>query len=159
MRIVAHNRPGSRGPWLVGAISFQAAGLFAILTHAPLIGWPGLLLGGGLLYYALRPATAPAERIVIEDAGVSDRAFGLGPIPWNEIIRAELKPLSRFHVISLEVTDPERWVKQLTVRQLQLSTMARELGISPVMLAASGLDRSPDELVRLINDRATGGPR
>jgi hypothetical protein len=37
--------------------------------------------------------------------------------------------------------------------------MARELGISPVMLAASGLDRSPDELVRLINDRATGGPR
>jgi hypothetical protein len=159
MRVVTHSRPVSRGPWIVGAISFLAVGLGAVALNLPLAGWPALLLGGVILFFATRPAGAPKERIVLDDAGVSDTALGIGPIPWNEIIRGELRPLSKLWVISLEVTDPERWARQLPERQRTLNSFAAELGLSPVLLAVSGLDLPPEEVLRLINDRAAGGRR
>ncbi len=159
MRIVTHSRPVARGPWLVGAIAFMAVGLGAIAQHVPVAGWPALLLGGVLLYFATRPQAGSDERIVLDDAGVTDVTFSLGPIPWDQIIRAELKPLVRMQVISLEVTEPERWIKQQPAHQARFSAMARELGVSPVMLAVTGIDMDPAELVKLINDRARGVAR
>lgn len=159
MRIVTHSRPVSRGPWLVGAIGFMGAGLAAITQKVPLAGWPALLLGGVLLFFATRPQGGPGERIVLDDTGVTDVTFGVGPIPWDQVIRAELKPLVRMMVISLEVTEPERWVKQQPEHLARFSAMARELGVSPVMLAVTGIDMDPAELVKLINDRARGAAR
>ena len=159
MRVVTHGRPVSRGPWLVGAVSFVAAGLGAVALRVPLVGWPALALGGVILFFATRPAGAPQERIVLDDTGVSDLALGVGPIPWSEVIKGELKPLSRLWVISLELTDPERWASKLPERQRNLNGFAKELGLSPVLLAVSGLDLPPEEVLRLINDRARGSRR
>lgn len=156
MRIVTHSRPMSRGPWLVGAMSFLAVGLGAVAQQVPLVGWPLLALGGVILFFATRPAGLLKERIVLDDAGVSDQGLGIGPIPWHEIIRGELKPLMKIWVISLEVTDPERWVAQLPDNQRTLRNFAKDLGLSPIMLAVSGLDLPPEEVLRLINDRARG---
>jgi hypothetical protein len=159
MRIVTRSRPVSRGPWLAGAVAFVVIGFAAIMQKVPLAGWPALLAGGVLLFFATRPEGGPDERIVLDDAGVTDVTFSVGPIPWDQIIRAELKPLVRMQVISLEVTDPERWIKQQPEHLGRFSAMARELGVSPVMLAISGIDMDPAELVQLINDRARGVAR
>jgi len=159
MRIATHSRPMARGPWLVGAVAFVVVGLGAIMQHAPLVGWPALLLGGVLLFVASRPEGGPDERIVLDDTGVTDVTFGLGPIPWDQILRTELKPLARMQVISLEVTDAERWIKQQPEHLARFSAMARELGVSPVMLAISGIDMDPADLVKRINERARGTAR
>ncbi len=149
----------SRGPWLVGAVSFLVVGIGAVAQRVPLVGWPLLLVGGVILFFATRPAGALKERIVLDDTGVSDPALGIGPIPWNEIIRGELRPLMKIWVISLELTDPDRWAKQLPENQRALRGFAKELGLSPILLAVSGLDHPPEELLRLINDRARAVPR
>jgi hypothetical protein len=155
-RVVARSRPLARGSWLFAGVALAVAGFAAIVAHMMTPGWVALVLGGGLLLLGARPAAGLTDRIVVDDAGVSDLAMKVGPIPWADIVRAEARLVGSVPIIAIEVRNPEVWEQQLPDSLRRLRGFAAELQLPPVLLYGQGLDPPPAEIVRLINERARG---
>lgn len=153
-RVVATHRPANRTPWLISAVGLGLAGLLFITrgTYAP--GWILLALGGVLLYLATGPAYRERERIVMDEHGLSDLAVKLGPVPWTDIIQAEVLMLGKTPLVTVDVRNPEEWEAKAPQGLANLRRLAPDLKLSPVMLFAPRLTLSPEEIVREINTRA-----
>ncbi len=122
--------------------------------------WVFLLPGGLLLLVGTRPAGLPVEAIVVDDFGLSDRTMDLGPIPWDQVIGAEVRHLRRFPVVALRLTDDAAWLSRMPERHRKLVALgADQLGLPPVFLYAVGLDHPPEAIVAAVNQRARGVAR
>lgn len=157
MRVVVKSQPYSRTPWLIAGGALSALGMALIIWRLPLLGWVALLPGAGLLLVTARPGYSTRERIILDDSGVTDLATKLGPVPWTDIIRAEVRPLSNTSLVTLEVNNREHWESQAPQTLKRLRDLAPELNLPPVMLFTPRLEMTPEEIVRLINQRARGG--
>lgn len=111
-------------------------------------------MGGLLVYLTTGPDYRERERIVMDDHGLTDLAAKLGPVPWSDIIGAEVQMVGRTPLVSVQVRNPEEWERKAPPSLARLSSLAPELKLSPVMLFAPRLTLSPEEIVREINNRA-----
>jgi len=158
--LVTHRRPSARRPYLIAGLILIGLAMAAQLgLHQPGATWVLLLPGGLLLLLGTKPAGPPVEAIVLDDFGVSDRSIDIGPIPWDQLVRAEVGWIRRFPVVALHLTDNAAWMARMPERHRKLVQLgAAELGLPPVFLYAVGLDVAPEEIVERINQRARGGP-
>lgn len=154
MRIVARSLPFSRAPWLIVGGALSALGFGLILLHLPLLGWIALLPGAGLLLVTARPGYTTRERIILDEHGVTDLATKMGLIPWTDIIGAEVRPLSTTSLVVVEVINPEYWEEKAPETIRRLRNLAPDMKLPPVLLFTPRLDLSPEEIVRVINERA-----
>jgi hypothetical protein len=138
-------------------VGLTLAGVLLVSKGKPVPGWILLVLGGGLLYLATGPATRPRERIVMDEHGLSDLAAGLGPVPWADIVKAEVLNIGRAPLITVEVVNPAEWEAKAPKGLQGLRRLDPELVLPPVVLFAPRLTLSPEEIVRAINARARGG--
>lgn len=157
-RIVATHLPANRMPWLIGAVGLGLAGLLFISRGTYTPGWILLLVGGLLLYLSSGPAYRERERIVMDQHGLSDLAVKLGPVPWTDIIHAEVLMVGKTPLVTVEVRNPEEWERKAPPGLANLRRLAPDLKLSPVMLFAPRLTLSPEEIVREINNRALARP-
>jgi len=155
-RVVARNLPFSRTPWLIGGAAGLLGGVGLILIRHPVAGWAALLAGAALVWITARPAYTRRDRIVLDDNGVTDLATPIGPVPWSDIVRAELRPMSTTMLVLVEVTNPEFWEARLPQSLRRVRQLAADLDLPPVVLLAPRLDVPAEEIVRLINQRARG---
>jgi hypothetical protein len=77
-------------------------------------------------------------------------------VPWDQIVRAEARQLSRFWIVGLEVTDPEEWHARTPPGMQALRRLDPDSTLPTILLAANRLDQSAEEIARLINARARG---
>lgn len=147
-------------PLVGAAVLLLMAFVVLVLLHQPAAMWVFLLPGGLLLLLGTRPAVTPVEAIVVDDLGLSDRTMDVGPIPWDQVIGAEVRLIRRFPVVALQLTDEAAWLSRMPERHRKLVALgASELGVPPVFFYAVGLDHSPEEIVAAINQRARGAGR
>ncbi|MFN8653317.1 MAG: hypothetical protein U0133_15540 [Gemmatimonadales bacterium] len=130
------------------------AGLYLISRGSYTPGFILLLVGGLLLYLASGPAYQDRERIVMDDHGLTDLAVKLGPVPWTDIVGAEVMLVGKTPLVSVEVRNPEEWERKVPLGLAKLQRLSPDLKLSPVMLFAPRLTLSPEEIVREINNRA-----
>lgn len=130
------------------------AGLFLISRDRYTPGFILLVIGGLLLYLASGPAYQERERIVMDERGLSDLAVKLGPVPWTDVIHAEVLMVGATPLVTVEVRNPEEWERKAPPGLANLRRLAPDLKLSPVMLFAPRLTLSPEEIVREINQRA-----
>ncbi len=157
MRLVASSLPLARTPWLIGGGVLSAAGIGVIaVARQPLPGWILLGLGGGLLLLTARPAYRARERIVLDDAGVTDLATSMGPIPWSDIVEAQVLNLAKTSLVTIRVVNPAAWEARLPEPVRRLRLLAPDLNLPPVLLFTPRLTLSPEEIVGEINRRARG---
>ncbi len=157
MRIVVKSLPYSRAPWLIAGGALSVIGFVLIVWRLPLFGWAALLPGAGLILMTARPGYTTRDRIILDDDGLTDLVTKLGPVPWTDIIKAELRPLQRTSLVTVDVNNREHWEAQAPAVLRNLRELAPELDLPPVVLFPPRLDRTPEELVRMINERARGG--
>lgn len=131
-------------------------GLGLIAVRRPVPGWILLLAGAGLLLLTARPGYSTRERIVLDDSGVTDLATKTGPIPWTDIIEAQVMQLSNTSLVTVTVTNTEHWEARTPASVRRLRVLAPEMKLPPVILFTPRLDLTPEEIVREINSRARG---
>lgn len=157
-RDVIRSRSVSRFPLFIGGVVLL--GLGAWLSARSLVaGVIPLLVGGALVIVGTRTGPA-AERIVLDDRGVTDLKLRLGPVPWHEIRSATVVPLgTHFTMIALDLTEPARWkdIKAVDADRLRELAARLDFMLPEVFLYGSGLERSAEEVVAEINRRATAG--
>jgi hypothetical protein len=131
-------------------------GVGLILVHHAVAGWVALLAGAALLWLTARPAYTTRDRIILDDDGVTDLATPIGPVPWSDIIQADVRTLSTSTLVAVEVTNPAYWEEKLPESLRRIHHLAADLNLPPVMLLTPRLDMPAEEIVRLINERASG---
>ncbi|HWA56364.1 MAG TPA: hypothetical protein VG692_03870 [Gemmatimonadales bacterium] len=159
MRVVASHLPFHRLPWLVAASLLMAGGLLLVARGVAVPGWILLVTGGGLMVLTAGPAYQSRERIVLDDNGLTDLATKLGPIPWADIVRAEVMLVGKTPLVSVEVVNPAEWEARAPDSLRKLRLLAPEMKLPPVLLFAPRLTLTPEEIVRQINSRAQGTPQ
>ncbi|MEO8635039.1 MAG: hypothetical protein ABI587_07165 [Gemmatimonadales bacterium] len=159
--LVTHRVPGPRRPALIAGVVLIAIGLaMMLLANATLAGWIFLLPGGLLALIGTQPGGAPIEAIVVDDMGLSERIIGIGPIPWDQVVRVEAKQIRLMPVIGIYLTDSEVWLARMPVSHKRLVAIgATELGLPPVFFPAIRLDVPVERIVAEINQRARGSSR
>lgn len=155
-RTAFHRRSVARTPALIGGAACLLGGgaLVAFGVSAP--GWVLLLLGAGLALVGTGDGGRPKEALILDDRGVTDAVLGYGTVPWDQIVRAEARQLSRFWIVGLEVTDPEEWLARTPPGMQALRRLDPDSTLPTILLAANRLDQSAEEIARLINARARG---
>ena len=124
---------------------------------ASVAGWTVLLPGGLLVLFGARSAGSAVEAIVVDDIGLSDRTIDIGPNPWEQVIRADVRLIRRFPVVALQLTDNSAWLARMPESHRRLVMLgAAELGLPPVFFQAIRLDVPVDRIVTEINQRARG---
>ena len=159
--LVTHRVPASRRPALIAGVVLITIGLaMMLLAHETVAGWVFLLPGGLLVLLGTQPVGVPVEAIIVDDMGLSDRTLELGPIPWDQVIRADARQLRRFPVVALQLTDNDAWLARMPERHRKLVALgAAQLGLPPVFLYAVQLDVPVLQIVAAINERARGSSR
>lgn len=155
MRVVARSIPFSRTPWLTGGAALLLSGLALILIRLPVPGWAALLVGAALLLLTARPGYTARDRIILDDNGVTDLATPIGPVPWSDIIRADVVAMGNSSMVTLEVANPESWEARLPESLRRLRQLAGGT-LPPVLLLTPRLDLPAEEIARLINEHARG---
>ncbi len=156
--LVTHRVPGSRRTTLIGGVLLIFIGLaLLLLVSATAAGWTFLLPGGLLVLLGARPAAAPLEAIVVDDMGLSERTMNVGPIPGDQVVRAELRQIRLMPVIGVELVSSDTWLARMPESHKRLVALgATELGLPPIFFPAAGLDIPADRIVAEINQRARG---
>lgn len=156
---------------LAGALIFVALGLWFVLNpsvianggsrHYPV--WGILVMGyicaiffgicAGFIGYKLfdnKPG------LIIDATGITDNSSGVsvGHIPWNDIIKMEVKNVYRNKFILLYVNDPDEIIKRLSnMFKRQSISMNYKLYSTPVAISATALKCNVTELCALLTEK------
>ena len=66
----------------------------------------------GLVLFLYR-AVDRRPRVIIDASGITDFRTSIGPIPWSEVSRTQVRYLGRVDQISLSFLHPDIWMKKL----------------------------------------------
>lgn len=128
---------------LLLALCFVVGGAF-ILWHdtgllARVVGWANLVFFGACAAIFLRQLFDRRPRLLIDDAGVTDRTLGIGTIPWNAIVDARLRRVGRQPFIGLTLRDEAAWLARLGPLKRRVAQANRAAGFDAFNLNLSGV--------------------
>jgi hypothetical protein len=152
-------------PWrsaflLVACVAFVAIGW--LMAHDPspdharnrFWGWASVLFFGFLFPFAVRELFRQGPRLIVSDAGIDDRALGLGLIPWSEIAGFELREMNREKFLMLHMHDQDAWEARRPAAKRWAFALNRAIGFQGIPITVSGLTMSAEEIVRQVQRRA-----
>lgn len=142
---------------LLTGLVFVLAGI--VLTTGPLlpalVGVLSILFFGPVALYQLVMVLGGRPRVVVDDAGVTDRASpaGIGLVGWERIRGARVEQLDeRTRLVVVEVADPDELVRR-SGRLLRRTRRMTQLRFgSPVVIPVRGLGVRSDVLCRAVRD-------
>lgn len=131
-----------------------AAGAALLALHtARWLGWAMVLVGGAYAVILLRALVEPAERVVIDDAGIRDSSLPVGTIGWDEVQGVSVELISGVPVIALKVRDPERFIRRLPGARQFIARKAVEAGLPGLYINVVGTEAAPAEIAEAIGRR------
>lgn len=141
---------------LLMAFAFVGMGVFIIVRGKSDDAWLGwscvLFFGAGIPLFAWQLFDSK-PRLVLNDHGVFDRTLGIGVIPWEEIIGAELKSIQGNHFVCLQIRNPERWLGQISPLKRAMVSANQKLGFSLLNLNLGEINADPLAVYDLILKR------
>lgn len=119
-------------------------------------GWVVLTLCGVYALLQLRSLGEEHERVVIDDSGIRDSMLPVGVIGWDEVRGASVQRVGSVDVISLQLRDPERFIRQLPGARQFIARNALKAGLPGVYLTLVGTEGDPGKIAEMINRRVEG---
>lgn len=135
--------------FLVLCIGFVAAGFWMVMD-GEMFGWVGIVFFGSGLLVFIRQIADSRPRLIIDTHGVLDRTLGVGRIAWSDIKAAHVRSIYGNDFICLELKNPEKYLKQLSIAKRALVAANRGLGFTDFNLNLSGVDAKTDEVFELV---------
>ena len=120
--------------------------------HLP-AGWVVLALSGFYALFQLRSLGEEQERVVIDDSGIRDSMLPVGVIGWVEVRGASVQQVGGVKVVTLQLRDPERFIRLLPKARQFIARKALEAELPGVYLTLVGTDGDPAKIAELINRR------
>lgn len=109
---------------LLGLLAFVSLGTFLVVrSHGGdvWIGWLTIAFFGAGIPAVLRELFDTAPRVVLDDAGVFDRTWGVGVIPWADIETSYVKSVQGNTFVCLVLLNPDAWLAKLSHTQRVLA--------------------------------------
>lgn len=134
---------------LLLVIPLVGAGFFCTTLPDPLValvGWFGVAffgLGGVL---AIAQLFRKGPQVVFGPDGIEDRRWGLGPIPWEEVVGVWIGTVEGGKFLCVQVRDPEPYLRSLPAHRRWLARRNPALGFGHLTVAFVGLS-PPIEVV------------
>src|SRR6476659_10177872 len=139
-RIVLHTSPRHLHRRIAVALAVGlGAGTALLRLHLP-GGWIVLASCGIYALLQLRSLGEEHERIVIDDSGIRDRLLPVGVIGWNEVRGASVQRVGSVEVVSLQLRDPEHFIRRLTGARQFIARNALKAGLPGVYLTLVGTE-------------------
>ena len=93
--------------------------------------------------------------LVIDEVGIIDNSSGLavGRIPWSEIEGIHITRVQGQRFLTLQVRDPEKYVKRSSFLRRQITWLNVKYFNGPIHISANGLKMGFDELVKVVGQR------
>lgn len=105
-------------------------------------GWLGVCFFGlGLVIIPARFFRSRPE-VVIDRRGIEDRRLGIGLIPWEDVIGVSVRAIRSSKFLSVEVSEPGKYLTRYKPWQRQMARANRALGFSEISIAFTGLSPS-----------------
>ncbi|PKK38647.1 hypothetical protein ABB02_01953 [Clostridiaceae bacterium JG1575] len=152
-------RPQKSKQYLLFFISLALVGgsLLVFFQQGPFFKVLGVV--GGLFFIfcsgaLLRNLLDPTPLLIINEEGLIDNT-GLaryGLIPWSAIRSVRLTTRAQQTLCSLELWDPEGFLKERGAQEHQLEKWRQSKLISPVNINPTAMDRSAFDLKQLIEE-------
>jgi hypothetical protein len=79
-----------------------------------LVAWPSILLFGALMVMIAKQMLDARPTIMIDEAGIFDRANKLGLIEWDDITDAVVEGIKGFPTVRLQLRDPDKYRRRLS---------------------------------------------
>lgn len=138
----------------VAAIVSAAGGAYILITKQanPVIGW-GLVGLAALIPLPFLAGAHVQRRLVINDFGIEDSRFAMGPIPWNEIESAALENKYNNAFLCLKLKEPEKFLNRMPLEKKKLFMKHQELGFNSFNVGISGVDVDPLDLLQLVRNK------
>jgi hypothetical protein len=122
------------------------------------LGWGLVFLGGAYASVLLRALGEETERVVIDDSGIRDRALPVGTIGWDEVRGASVQEIGGVRVVTLQVRDPERFIRRLPATRQFISRKALLSELPGLYLTLVGTEADPAEIAEAIRQRVRASP-
>jgi hypothetical protein len=120
-----------------------------------IIGAVGLLFFGFATYALIRQLwTLGAPLVVLDDQGILDARWGIGPIPWSAVRGASIWRFHKSELVALDLVDAKAWTAKLSGGRRRGAGLNKKLGWHPFMISLSLTKVKPNELVSEIQRRA-----
>jgi hypothetical protein len=158
-RIVLHASPRHLYRKIAVALAVGLGAGTALLRLQLQAGWVVIALGSLYALFQLRSLGEDQERVVIDDSGIRDSMLPVGVIGWAEVQGASVQRVGSVAVVSLQLREPEPFLRRLPrVRQF-IARKALEAGLPGLYLTLVGTDGDPSRIADLINQRAASRTR
>lgn len=125
---------------VIAVLLIRDSGLGAV------VGIAGLLLFGGAGCVIVRRLFARGPALVLDTYGIHDLRASDRPIPWAEVVWAEVQVVSGRSYVSLWLEDPEPFWKSLRWYQRIPARLGPRLGFGHAALGAIATQRSFEEI-------------
>jgi hypothetical protein len=152
-RIVLHTSPRHFHRRIAVALAVGLGAGSALLRLQLPGGWFVLGLCGLYALLQLRSLGEEQERVVIDDSGIRDSMLPVGVIGWNEVHGASVQRVGSVDVVSLQLRDPEHFIRRLTGARQFIARNALKAGLPGVYLTLVGTEGDPRKIAEIINRR------
>ena len=144
------------GMMTLGVLMTTICGFCLILPalKAQIAGWAGLIFFGGATVAFLIRMFQTGPVVVISDAGLEDKRWGIGPIPWQEIASIEIQSMStrgrRHEFIAIFLRDQKAYERKMSMPARIPSALNQMLGFSSFIVNCKGLDRDLSDIMYIL---------
>ena len=122
----------------------------AVLADGMVIGIVMIGLAAGVLLRTVRMAADKRPRMIVNDAGIWHRDWGLDVVPWNEIKRVYMRG-PRFKItFCVELKDPERFVANLPAEERSRLRSSPFFRLPVLRLPPTALDATMEEVLKAL---------
>jgi hypothetical protein len=92
--------------------------------------------------------------LIIDNQGIVDNssAVSAGRVPWDEIIALRISEIAGQRFLTIEVTEPEKYIERCGVLLRMLNSANTKMMGSPINISSNSLKVNVDELVRLLTE-------
>lgn len=100
-----------------------------------------------------RWAMSPGARVVLDEYGIEDRTIGVGLIEWQDISGVSIGQVKGIVSINLHVKNEDEYLERLNPFRRYFAKLGVRMGYSAITIGIQGLKITPEELVKMIEER------
>jgi hypothetical protein len=144
-RLECHVSPAKSLGLVLLAILMTSAGYFCTTLADPaavVFGWIGVAFFGLAGLAAIAQLFRKGPQLVFSEDGIEDRRWGVGPIPWAEVVAVWIGSVESSKFLCVQVLDPEPYLQSMPFHRRWLARRNPALGFAPISLAFMGLSPS-----------------
>ena len=120
------------------AVCYWCTGIPTI--KAQLAGWGGLVFfGAGLIIIPIQAVRQRGAVLTFSPTGVEDRRFGLGLVPWDEVVHVQVQSVRDQRFLCLYLRDEAPYLARMSWYKRMLATANRNMGFPLVSIGFIGL--------------------